>query len=82
MRGGRSAGQRLQKFYCLLVSANTYVTPVTNNHLQGTHVFVTDTPALLRGGEQAPLSLPGLPRQPPLPATHPEAQQAVQKGCW
>lgn len=47
--GRRSAGQRLQKLYRLAVSANIYVTPVTNNHLQGTHVLVKDTPAFLWG---------------------------------
>lgn len=35
VRGRRSAGQQLQKLHCLLVSANIYVTPVMNNHLQG-----------------------------------------------
>ena len=44
-----SGGQQLQKLYCLLVSANIYVTPVINNHIQGTHVLAKDTPAFLWG---------------------------------
>lgn len=58
--GRKSAGQQLQKLYCLLVSANTYVIPVTKNHLQGMHVLVKDTAALLWGGQKVPLSLPRL----------------------
>lgn len=45
-------GQQLQKLYCLLASANIYVTPVTNNHLQGMHVLVKDTLAFLWGWQE------------------------------
>ena len=49
VQGRRPVDQRLQKLYCLLVSANIYVTPLTNTHLQEMHVLVKDTPAFLRG---------------------------------
>lgn len=53
MQGTRSTGQGLQKLYYLLVCTTIYVTPVTNNPLQGMHVLVQDILVRLIRAENA-----------------------------